>query len=120
MDLQPPAVIDLATGPLALQRPGRYHRQQQTLITRTHPPVHAFVVELELALLRLALSLEQQRDATVDDLAVDLGFVVEPHHQAVVRHLDLLQLSRVGSGQATDHQPQHHPDNGQRHHHARE
>ncbi|MNT74124.1 hypothetical protein D3C72_2129100 [compost metagenome] len=70
-------------------------------------------MELELALLRRALSLEQQSNATIDYFAVGLGFVVEPHHQPVTGHLDLLQLTGVGSGQATDHQPHHDPDDCQ-------
>src|SRR5471030_3040620 len=114
MDLQPPAVIDLATGPLAQQWPGRHHRQQQPPITQTHAPVHVFAVELELTFLHLAFSLEQQRKTAVDDLAVGLGFVVEPHHQPVARHVDLLQLAGVRRGQATNHQADHHPDNRQR------
>src|SRR5690606_10503740 len=72
MDLQPPAVIDLATGPLPLQWPGRHDRQQQPPVTRTHPPVHDLVVELELTFLRLALSLEQQRQAAVHKLPMGL------------------------------------------------
>ncbi|MNI80300.1 hypothetical protein D3C73_1368240 [compost metagenome] len=120
MDLQPPAVIDLATGPLALQGSGRHQRQQQPSITQTYPPVHILAAKLELTFLRLALGAKQQRDTAVDDFAMDLGFVVEPHHQPVARHLNLLQLTRVWRGQATDHQADHHPDNRQRAHHPQE
>ncbi|MNW69676.1 hypothetical protein D3C74_487420 [compost metagenome] len=66
--------------------------------------------------MRLALGLEQQRDATVDQLAVRPGFVVEPHHQAIARHLDLLQFGRFGAGQAANHQAHHQADNRQRGH----
>ncbi|MNY47324.1 hypothetical protein D3C86_1825860 [compost metagenome] len=120
MDLQPPAVIDLATGPLALQGPGRHQCQQQPPIAQTYPPVHVLAAELELTFLRLALGAKQQRDTAVYNFAVGLGFIVEPHHQPVVRHFHLLQLTGVWRGQATDHHPDHHPDNRQRAHHPQE
>ncbi|SDP97702.1 hypothetical protein SAMN04490180_5037 [Pseudomonas brassicacearum] len=46
MDLQPPAVIDLAGGPRPAQRTRRHQRQQQPLVTQPHPPVHVLAVEL--------------------------------------------------------------------------
>lgn len=59
MDLQPPAVIDLAPGPVSLQRPRRQHRQQQPTVTCSRTPVHVLAVELELAFLRPAFSLKK-------------------------------------------------------------
>jgi tRNA (cytidine/uridine-2'-O-)-methyltransferase len=71
------------------------------------------------ALLGLALGLEQQRHGAFDVLAMQLGFFVEPQHQAILHHSTCCS-SRSSGGQAADHQPHHQADNRQRQHHPRE
>ncbi len=53
-----------------------------TPITQTRSPVDVLAVELELTLLHLAFGFEQQRDTAIDNLAMDLGFIVEPRPPA--------------------------------------
>ena len=79
-----------------------------------------FTSKLELAILRRALCLKQQRHRAVDDLAVQFRLVVEPDNQTAVSHLDLLQNARIRRGQTADHQTDHQADNRQRTDHPRE
>src|SRR5450830_1489444 len=120
IDRQSPAPVHLRPGPLAVQRTRRQQRQQQPLVTQAHTPVGVLAGHLQVAVLRLALGVEQQRHRAVDLLAMHLGLGTEPDHHTFGHHLDLLQNQGLGRGQATDHHPDHQADNRQRSQHPRQ